>query len=437
MIEFRFPSLGADMESGLLVRWLVQPGDEVHRGDIIAEVETDKGLVEIESWVEGRVVEFLIQPSDQRVPVGTPLALLEPLGAETEVEPGAVPEGEPSPEAPPSEIPLPVTAPVPITPPIRHLANQLGIDLSRVTPGPDGSITREDVYRAAEKVGRAVKASPLARRRAKELGVDISTIESSRPDGLVTAEDVAAAADHAMVPAFAEPGEPEPVAGPDDRLAAMRGAIARSMSRSKREIPHYYLGTRIDLDVAMRWLDEENESRSIAKRVLPAVLLLRATAIALQEVPGLNGHFVDGEFNPVGAVHLGIAISLREGGLVAPAIHDADRLGIDETMSALTDLVARARSWRLRSSEMSDPTMTVTNLGDRGVETVFPVIIPPQVAMVGFGKITRQPVAVGEMLAVHPTVEATLAGDHRVTDGHRGSVLLSTIDRLLQEPQSL
>jgi pyruvate dehydrogenase E2 component (dihydrolipoamide acetyltransferase) len=440
MIEFRFPSLGADMDSGLLVGWLVKPGDEVHRGDIIAEVETDKGLVEVESWVDGRMVEFLVQPSGQPIAVGTPLALLEPLGAEAEEEPAAVPEwGAPSepplPEPVPEAAP-PAAEPTPITPPVRHLAHQLGVDLSTVIPGSGGSITRDDIYRAAEQAGRRVKASPLARRTAEELGVDISAIESSRRDGLITADDVAGVTEHGERPS-AEPGEVETVISSEDRLAAMRGAIARSMTRSKREIPHYYLGTRIDLDAATRWLHAENENRPIAKRILPAVLLLRATAMALREVPELNGYWIDEEFRPASAIHLGIAISLRGGGLVAPAIHDADGLDIDEMMDALSDLVARARSWRLRSSEMSAPTMTVTNLGDRGVETVFPVIIPPQVAMIGFGKITNQPVAVDEMLAVHPTVGATLAGDHRVTDGHRGGVLLATIDRLLQEPQNL
>jgi pyruvate dehydrogenase E2 component (dihydrolipoamide acetyltransferase) len=167
------------------------------------------------------------------------------------------------------------------------------------------------------------------------------------------------------------------------------------------------------------------------------VLLLKATTLALRELPELNGHFVDDVFQPSDRIHLGVAVSLREGGLVAPAIHDADTLDIDELMAALRDLVTRARTWRIRSSEMSDPTITVTNLGDRGVETAFPVIIPPQVAIVGFGKITDQPVAVDGMLAVHPVVHATLAADHRVTDGHRGGLFLEALDRLLQDPEDL
>jgi pyruvate dehydrogenase E2 component (dihydrolipoamide acetyltransferase) len=209
------------------------------------------------------------------------------------------------------------------------------------------------------------------------------------------------------------------------------------MARSKREIPHYYLANHIDLDRALRWLTEQNEERPISGRILPAALLLKATALALRETPDLNGHWVDERFRPSDAIHLGVAISLREGGLVAPAIHDADRLDLLEMMTSLRDLVNRARSWRLRSSEMSDPTITVTNLGDRGVETAFPVIIPPQVAIVGFGKVVEMPVAIDGQSAVHPVVHATLAGDHRVTDGHRGGLFLDALDRLLQEPGSL
>jgi len=209
------------------------------------------------------------------------------------------------------------------------------------------------------------------------------------------------------------------------------------MERSKREIPHYYLGDQIDLEVAMRWLDEVNEDRSLTKRILPAALLLRAVTAALGEIPDLNGHWVDGTFIQSDKIHLGVAVSLRTGGLVAPAILDAGGLSLDEIMVSLTDLVARARSGRLRSSEMSDATVTVTSLGDRGVDTVFPIIVPPQVAMVGLGKIAQRPVVVDGEVVAHTVVEASLTADHRVTDGHRGGLFLLALDRLLQEPESL
>ncbi|MEN8239990.1 MAG: dihydrolipoamide acetyltransferase family protein, partial [Actinomycetota bacterium] len=313
---------------------------------------------------------------------------------------------------------LPVRA---APPPIRHLAHELGVDLDQVTPtGNGGAITRADIRTASGPVAAAggrPRVTPRARKIAADRGIDLGSVRPSRSDGLVVAGDL---------PAHTEdPGQ------------AMRRAIARSMERSKREIPHYYLGARVDLASAMEWLEAANERRSLTSRILPAALLLRAVSLALREVPDLNGHWVDGGFVPSSDIHLGVAVSLRTGGLVAPAILNADRLSIDEMMAALTDLVARARSGRLRSSEMSLATVTVTSLGDRGVDTVFPIIVPPQVAMVGFGKIAERPVVVGGEVVAHMAVDASLTADHRVTDGHGGGLFLLAVDRLLQKPEDL
>ena len=435
MIDFMLPSLGADMDLAKLNCWLVKPGDTVHRGQIIAEVETDKAVLEVECWDEGVVEELVVSPGPTRIPVGTLLARIRPIEG-AQAPPGAK---EPAVEESASVLgpARPAARQEVQSPPVRHLAHQLGVDLARVTgTGPVGEITREDVHRAVATVtgeGQRVKASPLARRLASETSLDLSGVPGSGVAGMVTASDVRAAEQSVPVRPAAgpEPSEPE------GRAETMRRAIARSMAHSKREIPHYYLANHVDLDCAFRWLTAQNEERPISGRILPAALLLKATALALRETPDLNGHWVDERFRPSDAIHLGVAVSLREGGLVAPAIHDADRLSLDEMMARLRDLVNRARSWRLRSSEMSDPTITVTNLGERGVETVFPVIIPPQVAIVGFGKVVDMPVAVDGQPAVHPVVHATLAGDHRVTDGHRGGLLLDALDRLLQEPESL
>ena len=217
----------------------------------------------------------------------------------------------------------------------------------------------------------------------------------------------------------------------------MRRAIAAAMARSKREIPHYYLGTRIDLSRALGWLGAENARRPVAERLLPAALLLRAVALAAREVPEMNGFFADGEFRPASAVHLGVGISLRQGGLVAPALHDADRKRVGALMRDLADLVRRARRGVLRSSELADATLSVTNLGEQGVESVYGVIYPPQVALVGLGRIVEQPWAEGGLLGVRPGVTATLSADHRVSDGHRGGLFLAAVDRLLQEPAAL
>ncbi|HEU4915100.1 MAG TPA: dihydrolipoamide acetyltransferase family protein [Acidimicrobiia bacterium] len=431
MIDFALPSLGADMDQAMLVTWLVEPGDEVKYGQVIAEVETDKGVIEIECWHDGIVEELLVEPSQERLPVGTLLARLRPMQEETPRAPLESPLSPPPAEHRPARLPIP--------PPIRHLAHSLGVDLESLRgTGAGGAITREDVRTAAgrevslapatvtvsEPTGSdRVKASPRARALANQRGLDLTSVIAGRIDGLVTYADVEAVGLRTREP--------------EDKVSAMRRAITRSMSRSKKEIPHYYLAARVDMSRTLDWLERLNAERPIAGRILPAVPLLKATALAAREVPNLNGHWLNERFVPADSVHLGVAISLREGGLVAPAIHHADMLDLSELMERLRDLVTRARSWRLRGSEMSDPTITVTNLGDRGAETGFPIIIPPQVAMVSFGRVVDEVVAVDKTPVVHPVVHATVAADHRVTDGHTGGLLLGAIDRLLQTPEGL
>jgi pyruvate dehydrogenase E2 component (dihydrolipoamide acetyltransferase) len=281
-----------------------------------------------------------------------------------------------------------------------------GVDLSLVSPtGPEGMIVVADLSGLEATVSGAIEAQPRAEVRAVEPEVPGPAIE----------------------------GAPEA----DDPALAMRRAIARSMARSNREIPQYSLVTQIDMKRALDWLDEANADRPVTARILPAALVAKATALALRAVPELNGHFVEDRFEQSPEIHLGMAISLRTGGLVAPAIRNADTLTLDELMAALDDLVRRARSWRLRTSEMASATATLTNLGDRGVGTAFPIVIPPQVAIVGLGRVMDRPVAIGGMLAVRPTVDATLTADHRVSDGHRGGLFLAALEQRLQEPENL
>ena len=220
-------------------------------------------------------------------------------------------------------------------------------------------------------------------------------------------------------------------------MSSLRRAVGSLMSRSKKSIPHYYLSTTLDLRAALEWMQLVNKQRPVASRLVPSALLLKATALAAREVPEVNGFFTDGIFRPSSSVHLGVAVALRHGGLVAPAIHNADTLALDVLMQKLRDLVSRARAGRLQRAEMADPTLTVMNLGDLGVETVFGVIYPPQVAMVGLGKVVEQPWAHDGLLGVRPAVAATLSADHRVSDGLRGGRFLARIDELLQKPEEL
>jgi pyruvate dehydrogenase E2 component (dihydrolipoyllysine-residue acetyltransferase) len=209
------------------------------------------------------------------------------------------------------------------------------------------------------------------------------------------------------------------------------------MARSKREIPHYYIGNTVDMTRSLDWLHERNRELEVSERLVPAALLLKAAALAARKVPDLNGYWLDDQFCPADAVHLGLVISLRGGGLLTPAIHDVADLRLAELMSRMRDLVIRARSGRLRGSELTDATITVTNLGDQGVESVFGVIYPPQVALVGFGRVAERPVAVGGLIGVRPVVVTTLAADNRASDAMTGARYLAEISDLLQRPEEL
>jgi pyruvate dehydrogenase E2 component (dihydrolipoamide acetyltransferase) len=270
-----------------------------------------------------------------------------------------------------------------------------------------------------------VRASPLARKIAQELGIDLTKVKGTGAGGVIEQGDVLQAASVMK--------EQKPLAP----VEKFRRAIAAAMSRSNREIPHYYLETEIAMTKALRWLSAQNTQRSLKERLLPAVLLLKAVAHALRDVPELNGYWIDNELQKKDAVHAGFAIALRQGGLIAPAIHDVHLKTLDELMAAIHDLVPRARSGRLRSSELTDATITVTNLGDLGVKTLFGVIYPPQVALVGFGKIVDQPWAEAGTVVIRPILTATLSADHRATDGLRGAQFLEALNDHLQIPEEL
>lgn len=358
------PSLGSDMEAGTLIAWLVKAGDRVAKGDVVAEVETDKGIIEVEVFAPGVVEKLLVEP-ETKVPVGSVLALIRE-------------DGEVATTAP--------TAPPP---------------------------------------SAAPRVSPLARKRASELDVDPARVAGTGEGGAVTVADV-------------ERAKPVPSApAEDDAATRMRRAIAAAMSRSKREIPHFYLATTIDLGHALAWLAKGNETRPVTERILPAALLLKAVALALRETPELNARWDGDRSVTQDEIRLGVALSLRGGGLVAPAIAAADRLPLPELMTALADLVSRARGGKLTSSEFAGGTITVTSLGERGVDAVHPVIFAPQVAIVGFGRIAERPWVIEGAVVARPLVQATLAADHRVTDGHRAAAFLAAVEERLQAPETL
>ncbi|MFE9008044.1 dihydrolipoamide acetyltransferase family protein [Streptomyces sp. NPDC007875] len=456
MAEFTMPSLGADMDEGTLQEWLVRPGERVQRGDPVAVVETAKSTIEVECFETGTVGELLVEPG-RTVPVGTPLALIEtatgkgkpekprrkpPRGRKPKVTPPPEPVSRPPPESvsagahgPPVALSREEPASREAVPLVRQLARERGVDLETLHgSGPHGRITRSDVKRAAARQPRA-RITPLARRLAGELGVDLAAVTGTGRHGAVRADDVRKAAPGPVAAPVS--GRAVPARTADDRAGGMRRTIAGLMARSKRDIPHYYLSTTVDMAAAMGWLREHNRRSPVGERLLPAALLLKAAALAAREVPALNGFWTEDHFTEGDGVHLGVAVSLRGGGLVAPALRDADTLALPQLMARLKDLVTRAREGRLRGSEVSDPTITVTNLGDQGVESVLGVIYPPQVALIGFGRLVDRPCAVDGLLGVRPTVTATLSADHRATDGAIGARCLTAIDRFLQHPEEL
>ncbi|MFC5525825.1 dihydrolipoamide acetyltransferase family protein [Rhodanobacter ginsengisoli] len=399
MSEFRMPSLGADMDAATLVEWLRQPGDPVRRGDVIAAVETQKGVIEIETYEDG-VLDELYAQVGQRVPVGAVLARIRsdgqgPSAAPSKPLPSAAGTAAPARRSPPASVPAPTPAAEPpqpatprITPAARKRAQQLGLDVATVTPGPEGVVGLREV--------EAVQVTSATPSRAAAPG---------RKPGL--------------------------------DLDQMRQAIAAAMARSWREIPHYFVSSTLDLTPLLTWLEQENARRPIAGRVHYAASLIKACALALKAVPALNGHYGEHGFEPASRVNLGVAVALRGGGLIAPAILDADTLTLTEVMERLDDLVARVRGGRLRSSEMTAATATLSNLGDDTADALQPVIYPPQVAIIGCGRIAERAWAHQGTVSACRTMTVAVGGDHRVSDGRSAAKFLNHLDGLLQQPEQL
>ena len=390
MIKFLMPSLGADMEAGTLVEWRKKPGDTVKRGDIIAEVETQKGLIEIEVFDEGIIGKLLIKEG-AKIPVGTVMALINQSGT--------------------------------------------ALDRKEITPEQTAIAIQPTEEKVIEKVreekseARTIKASPLAKRMAAENNIDLSQVQGTGEEGAITKEDE----ENAIA-------QKEKIANSEEKnipqVQAIRSAVAAAMSKSNREIPHYYLEKRIDMTKALAWLGETNHKLPIQKRLLPAALLIKSVAQSLVDFPNLNASWDNG-LQLKKEINIGFVVSLRGGGIIIPTIHNANLKNTSEIMEALNDIIPRARAMKLRSSDLSDSTITITSLGEGGADVVFGVIYPPQVAIIGFGGSSQQAVVENGMLGIRHVFTVTLAGDHRATDGLTGSDFLVTLNKHLQNPESL
>ena len=453
MSEFRMPSLGSDMEAGTLVEQAVAAGDTVRSGDVIGAVETQKGVIEIEVFENGTFDRWLAEIG-QTVPVGAPLAMIRGAGQEDKPPPEKPvpttpqpappetvpipPEIEPSvpvePALPPDTTPLPPeiqpTDPLPPEPEIPPEPTELPegpasepIESPEEVPEPEPikpEVPPEIVPHEYSSAPVRPRITPAARRLATARGIDLKSLASELKEP-ITRRDIEALA----------------TPKPDRTVTDFRSAIAAAMARSKREIPHYYLSHDVDLNAAEEFVAHENAKRAPADRLLLGALCAKAVAKACAKFSEFNGHYTNDGFQTSTPVHLGFAINLRSGGLVAPALFDADSLSLNDLMQNLRDLTMRVRAGRFRARELSDATITLTSLGERGTDTDFGVIYPPQVAIVGMGAARARPTVVDGEVAVRTMATITLAADHRVSDGRRGALFLRAIDAHLQAPEDL
>lgn len=373
------PSLGADMESGKLVEWKIKPGDWVKKGQAIALVETQKAAVEIESFREGTILELTAQEGAS-YDVGSSIAVMEVMGDTAHPAPSETPT-EPN-------IPPPLAAAVAKSPPT----------------------AAQQTLQPPERM----KISPAARRLAEKEGIALGSLHPS--GGVVELKDV------------------EQALKKRSGTSSIRDAIARQMSKSKREIPHYYLTQRIGLDRLINWVDTANAGRAPEDRIFIPAVLMKAVVSALKSCPDLNGVYLDGRFQPSASIHLGLAVALKSGGVMVPAILDAQALTLQEMNHALKDITERTRKGGLKNREMTEGTITVTNVGDLGAHGVVGVIFPPQVAIVGLGRIRKEAVVDGQNLRPGFILDVSLSADHRVTDGITGSRFLNKLERLIASP---
>lgn len=441
--EVVMPQMGADMTEGTLVRWIKHEGDPVERGEIIAEIETDKANVEIEAF-EGGIFRKTLASEGDVVAVGEVIALIG--DASDDISRYTSGGGNGAVNDSGQTATTAATAQPAVAPP--EPAQPVVASAAPARPAPAAAP-------ADGATPERLRVSPVARRIAEEQGIDVRTLRGSGPDGRIIRRDVeaavrdggarqapgAAAVDAASAArgarrdvgravAVIQPRPPE--AGPIVQ-SKMRQAIARRMSQSKREAPHYYLLARIDMTEAVRFRAHLNEALGGETRVSINDVIVRACAIALRAFPDLNVTFAGDEMRRHEDENICIAVALDDG-LIAPAILDAGEKTLAEIAAASTDLAERARGGRMRPEELNDGTFTISNLGAYGVETLIGIIQPPQTAILGVGAASETPVVRDGAVTVRTMMEVALSADHRVTDGAYGARFLAEVKRLLERP---
>ncbi|HEY8490459.1 MAG TPA: dihydrolipoamide acetyltransferase family protein [Dehalococcoidia bacterium] len=449
------PQMGFDMKEGKVVSWRKREGDQVQEGEIIADIETDKAVVEMEAFASG-VLGRIVVPEGETVPVGTVIAYL--------VEPGEAPPSGAPPEparvqpapAPAAERGEPPQSPGAVEQEYgrqgREVAEAPARDFpEREAPAPARAEARPSAPpqpAAAERL----RVTPVARRIAEEHGIDLRSVQGTGPEGRITRKDVEAALERQRAgvaappqpeaaPAAAAPERPAlPVReGPPGRpqpLTRMRETIARRMSLAKQQIPHYYLTMDVDMTAAMALREQINASGAAPTRVSVNDLIVKAVAKVLEQYPAFNASYTEEGIVHHPRINVCIAIALEDG-LIAPCVLDTNHKTIGQIAEEAKDLVERARGGRLRPEELTEGTFTVTNLGAWGVETLIGIIQPPQSAILGVGQVAPQPVVRDGEIKVAQMMKVALSGDHRVTDGAVGAQFLGELRDTLQNPWRL
>jgi len=464
-IEVTMPQMGADMTEGTLVRWLKQVGEKVNRGDIIAEIETDKATVELEAYDSGIMAQQTVKEGET-VPVGEVIAI---LAAEGETVSGEVTHKPPA-ETPPRRA-IEEATPIAQAATQSEAATTTQVAAAEKAPPPPPGVEESHERIPPEGNGQVqqgqpvatearLRVSPVARRIAMEAGIDLTTIRGTGPDGRILRRDVEEAlrartpgatpqgpvrerelapppAAEAAPAAAAPQAAPRPAAAGEMRpLSRMRQAIARRMLASKQQQPHYYLTLDVDMTDALAFREQLNRTTTDEQRVTINDLIVKACALALERHPKFNSEFTDEGLRIHQQINISIGVALEEG-LIAPAILNVAGKGLGRIAAETKDLIDRAKNGRLSAEEYSAGTFTITNLGNFGVETLIGIINPPQAAILGVGSVMDKPVVRDGQIVIRKMMKIALSADHRVTDGAEGAQFIKEIQALLENPVSL
>jgi len=421
------PKLSDTMEEGTVVEWKKKSGEVVKKGDVIAEVESDKATFDLESEADG-VLDIIVQ---QGVPakIGAPIARIGDTApaeaAPKEAAPKEPATNEPTKEEPKEEPPKAGKAAPPPTPPPSKPAPEP----ARSTNGSDGAAAVE------------VKASPLARRLAAELGVDLAAVQGTGPEGRIVKEDVQAAAQGSSAPVRAPAPSPARPSGPDVEVVEptrMQATIARRMAEAKSTVPEFTVTVEARVDLAVSMRQQLKDSVPGADKVTMTDFLVRACALALRKFPEVNSSWVDGKFQRKRRISIGLAVAPSQGmGLLVPVVHDADLKDLIQISIESRQVIERARSGRPAEGDLSGATFSISNLGMYGVDEFVAIINPPEAAILAVGAIKEVPVVDAGRIVPAKVMRMTLSVDHRVFYGATAAQFMAEVKRLIENPVTL